>query len=190
MITRRMKVTKMKFQTVWWQRRRWGFSFLWIYLVIIICIICVRSDVRSFIINYIQFLLPWEIHLWKSHSTLYMKLPKWPIKQHVRFQANTVLLLPSRFSVILWLLWFYNIKSLLPVFFFFLITQKSVFKGLSPNESQVSDESPRNWDSLFRFPYDLEIGSLSNFITGQGGSLMDPDSCLLRLFQSTDVVRT
>ena len=36
----------------------------------------------------------------------------------------------------------------------------------------------------------LEIGSLSNFITGQGGSLMDPDSCLLRLFQSTDVVRT
>ena len=117
-----------------------------------------------------------------------MKLSKWPIKQHVRFQANTVLLLPSRFSVILWLLWFYNIKSLLPVFF--LITEKSFSKGLSPNDSQVSDESPRNWDSLFRFPHDLEIGSLSNFITGQGGSLMDPDSCLLRLFQSSDVVRT
>lgn len=27
-------------------------------IIIIICIICVRSDVRSFIINYIQFLLP------------------------------------------------------------------------------------------------------------------------------------
>ena len=157
-------------------------------------------------------------------------------------------------------------------FQFFLITEKSFFKGLSPNDSHVSDESPRNWDSLFCFPHDLEIrlqnspyfcvfkyaravkrgwkqrarlgrdakntfffslashalrecedralrarktltprftdfftdfekktdcfavyleiGSLSNFITGQGGSLMDPDSCLLRLFQSTDVVRT
>ena len=60
-------------------------------------------------------------------------------------------------------------------------------KPLTPRFTDFFTDFEKKTDC---FAVYLEIGSLSNFITGQGGSLMDPDSCLLRLFQSTDVVRT
>ena len=60
-------------------------------------------------------------------------------------------------------------------------------KTLTPRFTDFFTDFEKKTDC---FAVYLEIGSLSNFITGQGGSLMDPDSCLLRLFQSTDVVRT